>query len=840
MSRTRFAIAALLLANLLLGLHAADQHSPTFDEPAHLAAGVTNLRTGDFRLLPQSPPLPHYLAALPVLARGIELPGFDLPEWRESDGYGYGVLLLHGQPDHWEVLIRSRTAMAVLMPVLGVLVWWWSNKLWGRAAGLVSLGVFSFSPTMLAHGPLVAADFVTALAFLLVVTTWWRLLRRVSLATVAASAGSLALLAVSKFSAVLATPMLVALAAIALWRREPVTLVLPARPPIELRALTHRLAAWAGAAVVQVLLVGAVIWVCYGMRYTMTPADSAGQVLYPTASTALPPDQAWDHLLNRTGWKGTIISAARDLRLLPEAWLYGLTYTLDATRYHAAFFLGEYRLEGWWYFLPLIFLMKTPLPLLAILGLAARPGRATHGESAEASRPAPSRDGVTSAPLWVLLVGYLLPAMAAGLSIGHRHLLPVLPVLYIFAGRAAVGRGWRWLSSGRLSAALVALSAAASLSIHPHYLSFFNTAAGGPDDAYRLVVDSSLDWGQDLPALRSTLDEMGFPPDLTHTEAMPSAVYLAYFGTALPPFWGLNARMLPSTLTWGPQEQRPLTPGVYSISATLLQQITTLRVTAWTAATEAVYRELVSTVARSPDLLSDGDWTLFDELRFARLCAVLRQREPDRRAGFSILVYRVDVEELARGVGGEPPVGADEADDELLRLAERSYALRSPRAAAGFFLHYLGRTAEEPTPRRRSAVVKCAASFAGTGLQESAIALLRQELERTDDDPAMYHALAWLLATSPQDGLRDGPAAVRHAERALDLAGSPDAAIMDALAAAYAETGDFVRAQEAASRALAAATLAGDQAQAADIAARISLYAAGRPYREPQAPFWSP
>jgi hypothetical protein len=824
----------MLLLNLGLALRAAHYQSPTFDEPAHLAAGVTNLTKADFRLLPQSPPLPHLLAAAPVVAAGVTLPPSDLVEWRESDGYRYSVLLLHGQTDPPQVVIgRARWAMALLMPLLGLLVWWWSSKLWGLTAGLVSLGVFTCSPTVLAHGPLVAADFVAALGFLLVVTTWWLQLHRLTLGTVLASAGSLALLALSKFSVVLALPMLAALVAAAAFRRRSLTLLLPGRPAIVLHKSAHRMAAWSVAAIVQAALVIILIWGCYGMRFSMPAPAEASTALYPTVSAGLPPAEAWDYLLTRTGWKGSAIRMLRDAHLLPEAWLYGLTYTFDATRNHPAYFLGEHRADGWWYFLPVIFLMKTPLPILALLALAAWP-RKRPPAAADAPPPATDRGIWTTTPLWVLLTVYMLPAMAAGLSIGHRHLLPVLPVLYIFAGRAAAAGDVRSLRSRTTAAvALTVLAALATLSIHPHYLSFFNTAAGGPAQAYRHVVDSSLDWGQDLPALRAKLDEMGFPPDLTDTPAMPSAVYLAYFGTALPPFYGIEARQLPGTFDWAPPERRPLTPGVYCISATLLQQITPLRVTAWTAATEAVYQDLVGVVTRTPGQMSDGDWMLFGELRFARLCVVLRQREPDDRAGYSILIYRVDIHELARGIGGLPPESAPESDRRLLALAERSYMLRGPRTAAGFFEHYLARTVGASTPERRAAIVKCANALMGIGRQARAIELLHDAVAAEPGDVDMHHTLAWLLATSPDEALRDGAAAVRHARLADQLSGGEDAAVLDVLAAALAENGEFALARETAGRALAAATAMGDREQAAAIAERLRLYEAGRPYREP-------
>jgi len=70
------------------------------------------------------------------------------------------------------------------------------------------------------------------------------------------------------------------------------------------------------------------------------------------------------------------------------------------------------------------------------------------------------------------------------------------------------------------------------------YLAYFNQVAAGPKNGYKHLVDSSLDWGQDLPALRSWLAQN---PDRFGTGQR----YLAYFGTALPEWYGIKATSLP-------------------------------------------------------------------------------------------------------------------------------------------------------------------------------------------------------------------------------------------------------------------------------------------------------
>ena len=153
--------------------------------------------------------------------------------------------------------------------------------------------------------------------------------------------------------------------------------------------------------------------------------------------------------------------------------------------------MGERSERGFWYYFPATFALKTPLALMVLLALAAR-ARAGVTRLARAS----------SCFLWVPVAVYLALTLTRGLNIGHRHLLPIYPFLFVRGrprGDAGV-RGWRPLAGRgrRPAAAWYAVSVAR---VHPHYLAYFNEPAGGPANGYRLLVDSNLDWGQDLKGL---------------------------------------------------------------------------------------------------------------------------------------------------------------------------------------------------------------------------------------------------------------------------------------------------------------------------------------------------
>ena len=114
------------------------------------------------------------------------------------------------------------------------------------------------------------------------------------------------------------------------------------------------------------------------------------------------------------------------------------------------------------------------------------------------------------------------------------------------------------------------------------------------------------------------------------------------------------------------------------------------------------------------------------------------------------------------------------------------------------------------------------------GRPREAVVHYQQSLRIDPDFTEAHNNLAWLRATSADETIRDGPQALKHARRALELAGDDDATILDSLSAACAEMGDFrqaVRWQEEAIR------VAGDEMKN-DLAARLQLYKQGRPYRE--------
>jgi hypothetical protein len=429
----------------------------------------------------------------------------------------------------------------------------------------------------------------------------------------------------------------------------------------EIRRRLPRLGAIAAILLVHLSVAYAGIWAAYGFRYGAFQHRVSGEELLPMPYGHIAGADPWEHQYRQQPGVRAVVEFGRRHRLLPELYLYSIALGSQVSRERPSFLNGEHSRTGFWSFFPYCFLYKTPLPLLAILACAAAaslmtaPGASSHARTSGARR---CLEGLyRTAPLWLLLVGYWAMVLSSSLNIGHRHLLPVYPPLLVLAGAAVapVGRLSRVRRGVVLVLALLLVSD--SFRIHPHYLAYFNRIAGGPANAYRHLVDSSLDWGQDLIGLSTRLRRS--PP--------PQPVFLAYFGNAPPTAYGIDAVAVPFALekSGDPQTLGPsrLAAGTYCISASLLQQVYYPGLAPWTDEREWDYWDLfprfraieaipvrdLATVAervRARGGPYERNFVLFQRLRFAKLCAHLRGREPDDHVGHSILIYHVSEQEI--------------------------------------------------------------------------------------------------------------------------------------------------------------------------------------------------
>ncbi len=637
------ALVTLLLAlQWWMGVSATEEICSTSDELAHVTGGLSYWKFQDFRLQPENGNLPQRIAALPWLLAGARMDTTNAKPWGTSNVWIVGHQLFYESGNNTDyLLLLSRATIALTGVGLGLLIFAWSRSLWGDTGGIVSLGLYTFCPNFLANAPLATSDVTMTLGLLASCWAFWRQTRRLDWKTGLVSVGVVAMTSAAKLSFVGLLPMFGLMIAARLWSDEPLIVALG-----RVRTITARrgkLRVFTLVVLVHAVAMWIAIWACFDFRYSAVGPGMPAQVQFFAA---------WEIVMPAHGFWHYFFTFTRSVHLLPEAFLQGFAYFLYAAAERGAFLNGDYSNTGWVQFFPYAFLVKTPWPQLLAFALAG--GTAAAAWWAAARKHALwtrlTGDLHRVAPLVILFAVYWAFSLTSHLNIGLRHILPTYPVLFIGAGLLARPAARRWVA--RVAIALVLWLAAESVNIRPHYLAYFNPLAGGPENGWRHLVDSSLDWGQDLPGLATWL---------RHERRPGEEAYVSYSGSGDFEYEGIRARELAFVYNFDkPRKWFELGPGLYCVGATMLQSTYNGWRGPWTLEKERNYvalRRILSTATPATatvKALQERAQQLYtlDQLRMARLSQYLRLRRPDGIVGYSIFVYRLSSDEVQAAAYG--------------------------------------------------------------------------------------------------------------------------------------------------------------------------------------------
>jgi 4-amino-4-deoxy-L-arabinose transferase-like glycosyltransferase len=208
-------VCLLLMTMLLLLLGSVREEALTSDEPAHITAGDASLRFRNARLNPEHPPLLKMLAAVPLLALQLHFP-LTSPAWQEglNDQWTTAELFLYafgyafGNYPH-RIAALARLGPVSLTAMLGLVLFGWTRRWAGDTAALLTLVLYVWSPTVLAHGRLVTTDVAAAFGVVLAGFAFVPLLATAG--SWAALRTGLALAMLCKFSTVILLPWVTAL-----------------------------------------------------------------------------------------------------------------------------------------------------------------------------------------------------------------------------------------------------------------------------------------------------------------------------------------------------------------------------------------------------------------------------------------------------------------------------------------------------------------------------------------------------------------------------------------------------------------------------------------------------
>ena len=367
---------------------------------AHLPAGYTYVRTGDFRLNPQHPPLIKGLAGVPLLL--LDLAPVELtPGWLDADEWVFGrAFLTNNRAPMERILLLARLPMVGVGVLLGATLFLWARDLWGQGPALFALLLYALCPNVLGHTALVTTDVGVSCFTMVTLYALWRLVRGGKRRDAVVCGVALGLALLAKYTGVVTAglvPVLVA-GAWLLGRRASRS----SRRPRSRRPQCGRERSVADA-----------------RRRHPSPSRRRAFALTPRALLVS---------------LGIIASLALLVVALGFGAPAGIANYLDGfSRIYAdanplweGFLWGEYSSTGFRYYYLLASLWKTPLPTLIAFAIALA--------SISLSTPARRVD-------WLFILAPFAAFHAAGVfnqaNIGIRHVLPAYPFMFLACGAAA-------------------------------------------------------------------------------------------------------------------------------------------------------------------------------------------------------------------------------------------------------------------------------------------------------------------------------------------------------------------------------------------------------------------
>lgn len=505
-------IGLMLLFQFCLGAYSAQKLTVTHDEYWHLPVGLLSWETGKFDYDRLNPPLIRTWSALPLLLTSAQT---GEPDY-SSDPADYGDAFLEANPEQYHhYYVLGRYSILLLSVATGILLAVWARELFGVSAACLAVFLWSMSPNILANAALGTQDLAIAGFFLATVYCGWKFAQNVSWKWALITGGVLGLAQLAKFTAILLVPLLIIQWFLLRFKNIEIKEILPQKS-ILLR--------WGGLLLMSCFVLNA----GYLFQGTFQPISD-----YQFQSSELIKLNQLPTLLQKIPLP------------IPRDYLMGF----DLQRFimqqsHPTYLDVEWELHGFRTYYLYALLYKLPHAIQFLLLLAIFQWFKQRNQTSRMS----------FRTLGMLLIPVMLLILIASFSnnqLGLRYILPVFPFLFLLIAPLAEQLDFEKRKVFSYLILVATLAVPLSLRFAPDHLAYFNELSGGPVDGDLHLVDSNLDWGQDLYRLQDYLKEN--PTD---------DLKFAYFGTIPPSKLGVKYDL--------PPEFRPA-PGIYAISASILQ-----------------------------------------------------------------------------------------------------------------------------------------------------------------------------------------------------------------------------------------------------------------------------
>lgn len=476
----------------------ASGETQTWDEGIHISSGYAYLTRGDFRWNQEHPPLAKLLCALPLLPYHLQLP-VQTAGWRKLDEMLMGIdFLYHNRIGTDRILFAARGMTILLSLFFLIALAGLTRRRFGSAAALMAAALCAFDPNLIAHARYVTTDYPVTVFYFLTAFLWMEYLLGGRFRDLALASLAFALALATKFSALLLIPPMVILYAIRVvqasampWKRTMRDVAMLAATPL------------------------IVIAILYWPETIHSFSSSVPQLAL---------------VVNRGNPIGAVLfRLGRWFHLPAHAFFTGLGKVAQHNQAgHPSYLLGMRSDKGWWYYFPVVFAVKSTVAALTATALLL-----AAGIGAILRRP---RISFAWCGLLIPPLTYFVISMTSTINIGMRHILPIYPFLYVAIAALlskAIGRPWALYAM----LVLTALQIGECASIAPDYLAFFNFPSGGPGNGPHYLVDSNIDWGQDLKKLKNWLAAHG-----------TDTARIWYFGNAQMDYYGIRADPFPDPL----------------------------------------------------------------------------------------------------------------------------------------------------------------------------------------------------------------------------------------------------------------------------------------------------
>lgn len=524
-------VGLLLPMQTLLLAWIACRSSPTSDEIAHLVAGLRILSDRDFTIYTVNPPVPKVLAALPVLLESPQLSWksvSDNPALRKEWNVGQEFMWANSTRTLW-LFVLARWACLPWAWLGLVVCFWWARDLYGNAGGLAAAMLWTFSPAILGNGALVTPDIPAAATAVTVLYAYRHYLMNPTWKRMLLVGLLLGLAELTKMTLLLLYPLMAVQMLLWQWRTS-----------VSRRGGARWWAQLVFGWSVSLVVLNA------GYLFQGTGQHLGDHDFYSESLGGFRDN--WDTPGNR--FRETALGHIPVL--LPAAYLTGIDLQKRDFEGHwrpmYSYLRGRQQLGGWWYYYLYCLLVKVPVGslLLAVVTALTIPWTRSFRDHAR------WRDETF---LWlppILLLVFI--SSQTGFSRYYRYLLPAAPFVMIGLTRVfapPVRQRRPWITT--LGTCGLLSTVAASLWVYPDSLAFFNAPSGGPANGHWHLLDSNIDWGQDLYHLR----------DWINRNPHRRPVYVAYSGVFDPQVMGIENVLSAQTPDGSPAE---FPPGWYAIS----------------------------------------------------------------------------------------------------------------------------------------------------------------------------------------------------------------------------------------------------------------------------------